>query len=126
MAFCGDVSNSPADKRGYGDLREHHVNWDPKFLGAMNMSKARRVRYDSICNKRSDESCHHSWSISRELSEGSIHDLQQASTISKMALRRLPISPSRIVLNFGIRPGFFTIKSIICAGSPVILKNSSP
>jgi hypothetical protein len=52
MVFCGDVSSSPADKRGCREIHEHDVNWNSRFLGTMNMSKTRRVRYDSIYNER--------------------------------------------------------------------------
>ena len=75
----------------------------------------------------------------------SIHDLQQPLNISYIPFRRLPMSPFRTVSNPGIlvmldfmgkqmspndgrthSPGFLTIKAMSSAGSPPMLKNSSP
>lgn len=56
----------------------------------------------------------------------SMHDLQVPRRISAMPFLLLPTSPLRRVSKPGIRPGFLTMKAISSAGSPPMLKNSSP
>lgn len=53
-------------------------------------------------------------------------DRQHPVKILFISRRRRWIAPLRIVRISGIRPGFFTINAINSAGSPPILKNSSP
>jgi hypothetical protein len=54
------------------------------------------------------------------------HERQQARMMLRMALRLRCISPCRSASSFGIRPGFLTMYAINSAGSPPMLKNSSP
>lgn len=56
----------------------------------------------------------------------SMHDLQVPRKISAMPFLLFPTSPLRNVSKPGIKPGFLTIKAMSSAGSPPMLKNSSP
>lgn len=59
-------------------------------------------------------------------SPASIHDLQHPRIISYIPARRLPMSPFFRESIPGMSPGFLTIKAMSSAGSPPMLKNSSP
>jgi len=56
----------------------------------------------------------------------SMQDRQQPMSIVWMPWRLLVISPLLRASNPGIKPGFLTIKAMSSAGSPPMLKNSSP